>query len=499
MSTEPRPRPEHSRAPSGPLDRRGRGRRRASSATLAAAAILTMVAPLGLPATMQAQDRLGGEYGLWVRYAEPPATGARAAHGPADTNAPRLIVGWLTEEARGGLLEVVTDGELILRRETEEGQGHEVAFPVPETEELLLRYGAAPSRESASATPDGASRTSPSASRLEAGAASGLHETRIRLRAGSDRPSGILTGVDSLFVVGDVHGEYDSLFRVLQGAGLVDSRGRWSGGSRHVVFLGDVFDRGPDVTKTLWFLYRLEHEAAAAGGGAHVVLGNHEVMIFTHDLRYVSPKERLIARLHGAPYYDLYDVRTSVLGRWLARRPAAMKVDDVLLAHGGITPRFMGFEVDELNDSIAGFLEEDLFYGWSDTTVVVVSDSAIVEQAEEVYRKVVVMDSAGVALRNQVFFGDQGPLWFRGYVLRDDLEEELQRVLDAHDARIHVVGHTALRTIESRYDGRLLAVDLQDPATEGLLLVRDPRTREYRGWRYGAEGRISDLEVPGPP
>jgi len=29
------------------------------------------------------------------------------------------------------------------------------------------------------------------------------------------------------------------------------------------------------------------------------VLGNHETMIFTEDLRYVSGKEQLVARLHG--------------------------------------------------------------------------------------------------------------------------------------------------------------------------------------------------------
>ena len=439
---------------------------------LTAAVVLVAILPLGLPGEIQAQDRIGGEYGLWVRYDGLDEGGDRAGSGaPIVTGRTRLVVGWLTDQPQVGLLEVVAGGELILRTETEQGQGHEVAFPVPDVEEVLLRYGTAPDSD--------------------------LHETRVDLRPSPSGHSGILTDVDSLFVMGDVHGEYESLLQVLQGAGLVDASGRWSGGARHAVFLGDVFDRGPDVTKTLWLLYRLEREAAAAGGGAHVVLGNHEVMIFTHDLRYVSPKERLLARLHGVPYYDLFDVRTSVLGRWLSQRPVAMKVDDLLLAHGGITSRFAQFRVGELNDSVAGFLREDLFHGWSDTTVVVVSDSSIVERAEEIYRTVVVMDSAGVALRNETFFGDDGPLWFRGYVLRDDLEEELQRVLDAHDARIHVVGHTALPTIESLYGGRLLAVDLRDAATEGLLLVRDQRTGEYRGWRYGLEGRIGEIRVAG--
>ena len=125
------------------------------------------------------------------------------------------------------------------------------------------------------------------------------------------------------------------------------------GGGAHVVFLGDLFDRGADVTRTLWFLYELERQAQAAGGGAHIVLGNHETMIFTEDLRYVSAKEQLIARLHGASSYtDLFDIRRSVLGRWLVGRPGLMKVNEVLLAHGGVAPGSFPRTVEAVNDSM---------------------------------------------------------------------------------------------------------------------------------------------------
>src|SRR6185295_18454285 len=107
---------------------------------------------------------------------------------------------------------------------------------------------------------------------------------------------------DSLYVVGDIHGERQSLLRLLANAGLTDRSGAWIGGRRHVVFVGDFFDRGTEATGVLWLLYRLEHEAAAAGGSADVVLGNHEIMIFTDDLRYVTPKERMVAALHRTTY-----------------------------------------------------------------------------------------------------------------------------------------------------------------------------------------------------
>lgn len=36
-------------------------------------------------------------------------------------------------------------------------------------------------------------------------------------------------------------------------------------GDGHLVFVGDVFDKGPGVTESLWLIYRLEQQARAAG------------------------------------------------------------------------------------------------------------------------------------------------------------------------------------------------------------------------------------------
>ena len=161
-----------------------------------------------------------------------------------------------------------------------------------------------------------------------------------------------------------------------------------------------------------------------------MVLGNHETMIFTEDLRYVSVKEQFIARLHGISYTDLFDIRHSVLGRWLAGRPGVMKVNDVLLAHGGVAPGSSPRSVEAVNDSIRTFMSEDLFYRWADTTVALVTDSATAERIGDQYAEVIVMDPAAVARRTGIFFDETGILWFRGYVESDTLESALDGVLD---------------------------------------------------------------------
>ncbi len=430
------------------------------------------------PAPLLGQYHLEGEYGLWVTE-----------------RGGELHVGWLTDTPSRGVLEVLRNGKRLHRFETPLSEGHSADFPRPPDGPLVLRYGAL----------DGSGKDQQD-----------LFTTTVYLVTKESPPASVLTGVDSLFVVGDTHGEYDNLRRLLAGAGLVDAGGHWSGGHKHVVFLGDLFDRGPDVTRDLWFLYRLGREAKQAGGGAHVMIGNHETMVFTNDLRYTSPKERLVAALHDTKYPRLFDLRHSVLGRWLAVQPGLMKVDGILLAHGGVTPQYTRYGVKEFNDSLRTFLGEDFFYYMdalfdpADTTVKLVPDSSLAKRFPG--SRVVVMDKATAARRLDFFFADTSVFWFRGYLESDTgvsmvqgktassqradaaalssetkrRAAELDTVLERFHADLQVVGHTPGETVRSRFGGRLIAVDLNHPATEMVLLVRDGSA--YRAYRYTFEG-----------
>lgn len=73
-----------------------------------------------------------------------------------------------------------------------------------------------------------------------------------------------------LDIVGDVHGELDALHALLTAAGY-DEQGRHADG-RHLVFLGDLVDRGPDSPGVVRFVRRLIDSARAS-----VILGNHEL------------------------------------------------------------------------------------------------------------------------------------------------------------------------------------------------------------------------------
>lgn len=404
----------------------------------------------------RSQERAGrvdGEFGLWARF-----------------DGDSLRVSWLTRESVAGFLEVSeaargpsgpesaesspSDGDESAgavatesrRFETSPGRAHTAAFPAPERGELLLEYGALDDPED-------------------------RHRTRLYLddgdgeepaRGGEAAPT-VVTGVDSLYVIGDIHGEYDNLLTLLRTAGVIDPDLRWSAGRSHLAVVGDMMSRGRDVTAVLWFLYRLEREAEAAGGRIHILLGNHEIMVWLDDLRYVRPKERRIADAHGVAYHRMFDPRQSVLGRWLASKPAVMRIDDVLLAHGGVSTDYLDYTAQSHRDSLAAFMDEDLFYYWADTTVAIVMDSLAFER------------------RAGFFWDDRSVFWYRDYAVADtlppeprsELAAELASVLREFDAELHVVGHTPVPTITEAFGGSLVLVNTVDFATELLLLVRE--------------------------
>jgi hypothetical protein len=99
---------------------------------------------------------------------------------------------------------------------------------------------------------------------------------------------------------GDVHGAFDQMFRLLRELQIVDASGNWSAGTTHLVSLGDLLDRGPQSRKVMDLLMKLQPQALAAGGRVHVVLGNHELMNLTGDLRYVSAGEYAAFAASGA-------------------------------------------------------------------------------------------------------------------------------------------------------------------------------------------------------
>ena len=332
-------------------------------------------------------------------------------------------VQWITSDSVAGTFKASSgSGRLHHATSTPPGFAHQAVFRKPRDSGYILEYGAAATYRTAISTEKRAAATT-------------------------------LPYSDSLYVIADTHGEYDSVIQLLRNAGLVDADARWSGARKHIVFLGDVVDRGPDVTRLLWTLYRLEREAHAAGGGLHLLLGNHEIMVMLNDLRYVHANELQLATLHGTPYHRLFHPRESVLGRWLAAKPPLIKAGDLLLVHGGVSRELARYSPQQLARTLAQHMRDDIFLAHLDTTLRITVDSAHLAEWES------------------FLWGERSLFWNRSYLESDSAAAELDHVLEQFGAGAMVIGHTAVETIHARYDGKLIVAHPRQPAGEMLLIV----------------------------
>jgi len=251
-----------------------------------------------------------------------------------------------------------------------------------------------------------------------------------------------------IFVVGDMHGEYSRTADMLKNNGITDDEGNWTWGNGHLVFMSDIFDRGSEVMEALWMIYRLEKQAIKSGGMVHMVLGNHEPMIFNDDLRYVTGDYYSLCDNLHLSYRDLFD-RNSLLGIWLRQKPVGIKVNNYLFVHAGFSPEFISRQValDSINRLVWRYLNE--------------------------------IENPGDAELRQLILGGTGVLWYRGLADEDpdwDIidRESLAECLDFYDCDALVIGHTEVDSIKFFFDGRVVDVNIpkrkQDIPEQGLLI-----------------------------
>ena len=269
----------------------------------------------------------------------------------------------------------------------------------------------------------------------------------------------------------DIHGQFELMRRLLRANGVIDARDRWAFGDGTLVVTGDVFDRGPQVTETLWLLYALQQQAATTGGALHFVLGNHEAMTLYDDLRYLNPKYAEVAQALGRAYPALYAADT-VLGQWLRTRPALLRLGDTLFLHGGIAPDNLG-------------LAQDL------------------GATNAAYRASLGRPKAEVKAdpaTSPLYDGKTSPIWYRGYFNGALDTAQVQALVERLGLQRIVVGHTTIGEVASFHDGRVVAIDsaIKRGKSGQLLFIENGKLS--RGLLDGSRQPLPAMqEVPDDP
>lgn len=257
-----------------------------------------------------------------------------------------------------------------------------------------------------------------------------------------------------ILAVSDVHGHLDDLLALLRAHGAVDAAGRWTYGRGHLVIAGDALDRGDQVTQALWFIRKLEHEAARAGGRVHMLLGNHEAMVASGDLRYTSP--RYVAAPIGLPTPQEALSPAGEFGRWLRTKPALLKLGPFLFTHGGVSPALVarGDSLATVNATLRAHFGE----------------------------------RGGGTDEASFLLGPEGPLWFRGYFAGEAGEvsdAQLDAILARFKVKAIVVGHTTEERVEALQGGRVYAIDAGLKEGRGEVWMWE-KGKAYRGLKDGS-------------
>jgi hypothetical protein len=257
---------------------------------------------------------------------------------------------------------------------------------------------------------------------------------------------------------GDVHGDLEATRAALRLSGAIDEEDRWIGGDLIVVQTGDQLDRGDDEQAILDLFERLRLEAEAEGGALHALVGNHELMNVSGDLRYVTkggfsdfddavefdPDDPFLAGLAPHERARVAALRPGgVYAFLLAERNLILQLDENVFVHGGVLPHHVEYGIDRINQEVKAWLR-------------------------------------GEAERPIVLDGEDSPQWTRLYSREPDSLacDVLRHVLERLDAKRMVMGHTVQR------DGIA-------KACEGLAWRIDVGMAAYYG------GEVEVLEIVG--
>jgi hypothetical protein len=241
--------------------------------------------------------------------------------------------------------------------------------------------------------------------------------------------------VKKLFIISDIHGQFEWFKKLLINHKIVNKKMKWKFGKGHLVIVGDIFDRGDLVTEALWTVHQLAQQARKKGGRVHYLLGNHEVFNLQNFYRDSHIKYKYALRgLLGPEFNDLYSEKT-VLGKWLRTRNTMIRINGMLFVHAGIHPDLLTLNLDiqGINQTIRDNLNRPRSELKADPLL-------------------------------DFLFYSKGPLWYRGFFYaRNDIPkltaDELQNILEYFKVSRIIVGHTTQKHITPLFDNRIIGID----------------------------------------
>ncbi|WP_420602114.1 metallophosphoesterase [Flagellimonas sp.] len=271
-----------------------------------------------------------------------------------------------------------------------------------------------------------------------------------------------------VIAISDIEGGYKTFRDFLINNKVIDKNLNWTFGKGHLVLVGDFVDRGWSVTQVLWFIYKLEQDAAKQGGVVHFIIGNHELKNMQGDYGASAEKYLLAANILGRVRSELYN-QNSFLGKWMSSKNAIELINGNLFAHGGIHPEVANsnLSLEEVNQIIRRNYYRP-YYPKTEESV----DNLLISTAK-------------------------GICWYRGYFKDDLTQQQVESGINTFNAKTIVVGHTLQSKVNRQYKGKVIGIDVKHPKdyhknwpnakSEGLLIQGN---KYYRVFHNGEKEEI---------
>lgn len=162
-----------------------------------------------------------------------------------------------------------------------------------------------------------------------------------------------IDSTESVWVVGDVHGDYDRLTALLLGTGLIKAPSaptdaQWLAGRSTLVCVGDMIDKWPQGLDVITYLAALDRAAQAVRGRVILLMGNHEATFLS------DPKDSQVADFATELTTKGFDPARVAngegeVGTLLRGLPIAARVNGWFFVHAGNT---RGIRLDQLKANI---------------------------------------------------------------------------------------------------------------------------------------------------
>ncbi|ORX85836.1 Metallo-dependent phosphatase [Anaeromyces robustus] len=251
--------------------------------------------------------------------------------------------------------------------------------------------------------------------------------------------------LNRIIALGDIHGDYEQLIKILQHAKLIDANNNWIGKDTILVQVGDLVERGSNTLKVYETLINLREQAKEKGGIVYILIGNHEILGIQGNHHLTSTED--YEAFGGLEALEEAYSPHGIIGQFVRQEAnVTMIIDDSLFVHAGLTPEYANKGIDKLNEYVREIL----------------LDTPSTEELYQLFLKNITHPIYTEPIFNEEYM--DGPLWIKDFANKPEKEvcSIIEKTLEITNTKRMIVGHTpqSYGKIRTKCHNKFIIIDI---------------------------------------